>query len=256
MQGALSSSRRELARAGPRRSPGLQPEGGEARAMRKVKAGEAGGLQPGRAGCRRAAGRPMQQAVMQKTVASALQTSSKGLKAEEACSRPRAWSRRRGRATWASTCRRSWASGPGGHRDDDEELLAELDALILGDAPTPPDENDDHEVEAAEAAAARDAAAIGPRRRVARRRGDAPRALPAAPKTKRKVGRPRFAAVRGAACGHCEGARSVRYAHPHPALLPPPPFSRARRLTARSRRRPSRRPPPLWPASSSSSILR
>ena len=48
-----------------------------------------------------------------------------------------------------------------GHHDDDDELLAELDALILGDGPTPPNEAEEVGAEAAEAAAmARDAAVI------------------------------------------------------------------------------------------------
>ena len=117
----------------------------------------------------------MQQAVMQKTVASALQTSSKGLKGQkkllqQAEGAVEDAAEARDMAEDLSTVMGEFAQN--GHHDDDEELLAELDALILGDAPTPPDENDDHEVEAAEAAAAR---ATRPPLRRATPRGATPR---------------------------------------------------------------------------------
>ena len=133
----------------------------------------------------------MQQAVMQKTVASALQTSSKGLKGQkkllqQAEGAVEDAAEARDMAEDLSTVMGEFAQN--GHHDDDDELLAELDALILGDAPTPPDENDDHEVEAAEAAAAaRDAAAIEARDAAWRDAEATRRALPAAPKTKRKA---------------------------------------------------------------------
>ena len=132
----------------------------------------------------------MQQAVMQKTVASALQTSSKGLKGQkkllqQAEGAVEDAAEARDMAEDLSTVMGEFANG--GHNDDDDELLAELDALILGDGPTPPDEFDDDEAAAEEAeAAARDAAAIEARDAAWRSAEAARRALPAVPKGKRR----------------------------------------------------------------------
>ncbi len=133
----------------------------------------------------------MQQAVMQKTVATALQTSSKGLKGQkkllqQAEGAVEDAAEARDMAEDLSTVMGEFAQN--GHHDDDDELLAELDALILGDGPTPPNETEEVGVEAAEAAAmARDAAVIEARDAAWRDAERARRALPAAPSSRRRA---------------------------------------------------------------------
>jgi len=128
----------------------------------------------------------MQQAVMQKTVASALQTSSKGLKGQkkllqQAEGAVEDAAEARDMAEDLSTVMGEFANG--GQHDDDDELLAELDALILGDVPTPPSEAAEEDEAAA---AARDAAAIEARDAAWQDAERARRALPAAPKGRRR----------------------------------------------------------------------
>lgn len=129
----------------------------------------------------------LEEAELQKTLASALSSSSKGMKdskklLQKAETAVEGAAEARDLAEDLSTVMGEFAASHPGQVDDDE-LLAELDALILGDAPTPPNEAEEEE----EAAAmARDAAALEAKH-VAWADAEATRrALPTAPASLKK----------------------------------------------------------------------
>ena len=182
---AARGARRRGPERGVRLEPG--PKAAALRAMRKVKAVEKQ-VASNQAALDAVEQQVdlMQQAVMQKTVASALQTSEQGAQEakkllQQAEGAVEDAAEARDMAEDLSTVMGEFANG--GQHDDDDELLAELDALILGDVPTPPSEAaEEDEV----AAAARDAAAIEARDAAWQDAERARRALPAAPKGRRR----------------------------------------------------------------------